>query len=88
MEISALPAGDSIRIAFDRLHQYSVWLMGFDMLVALILIVVIIRRGDPKKQMPEAERLSFEFEVGEGRPRLIISSLPSFPKSASHASEA
>ncbi len=48
-EISALPAGDSIRIAFDRLHQYSVWLMGFDMLVALILIVVIIRRGDPKK---------------------------------------
>lgn len=44
-EISLLAAGDPNRVAFDRLHQYSVWLMGFDILAALFLIVLLARRN-------------------------------------------
>ena len=44
-EISLLAAGDPTRIAFDRLHQYSVWLMTFDILVAIVLIVFLARRN-------------------------------------------
>src|SRR5262245_25603083 len=44
-EIALLAAGDPTRIAFDRLHQYSVWLMGFDILGAIALIVYLARRN-------------------------------------------
>jgi len=44
-EIALLAAGDPTRIAFDRLHQYSVWLMGFDILGAIVLIVYLARRN-------------------------------------------
>ena len=43
-EIALLAANDPNRIAFDRLHQYSVWLMGFDILGAIALIVYLARR--------------------------------------------
>lgn len=44
-EIAALAANDPNRIAFDRLHQYSVWLMGFNILVAIALIIYLARRN-------------------------------------------
>jgi hypothetical protein len=44
-EIALLAAGDPTRIAFDRLHQYSVWLMGFDILGAIALIIYLARRN-------------------------------------------
>jgi hypothetical protein len=44
-EISLLAAGDPARVAFDRLHQYSVWLMTFDILAAIALIVFLARRN-------------------------------------------
>lgn len=44
-EISLLAAGDPARAAFDRLHQYSVWLMTFDILAAIVLIVFLTRRN-------------------------------------------
>jgi len=44
-EIALLAANDPTRISFDRLHQYSVWLMGFDILGAIALIVYLARRN-------------------------------------------
>ena len=44
-DISALAATDQARLAFDQLHQYSVWLMSFDILAALILIVILVGRS-------------------------------------------
>jgi len=44
-ELSLLAAGDPARITFDRLHQYSVWLMTFDILAAIALIVFLARRN-------------------------------------------
>jgi hypothetical protein len=44
-EISLLAAGDSARVTFDRLHQYSVWLMTFDIMAAIVLIVFLARRN-------------------------------------------
>lgn len=44
-EISLLAASDPARVAFDRLHQYSVWLMGFNILAAIALIIVLARRN-------------------------------------------
>jgi hypothetical protein len=44
-EIGLLPANDPARFEFDRLHQYSVWLMGFDILGAIALIVYLARRN-------------------------------------------
>jgi lipoprotein signal peptidase len=44
-EIAQLAATDPNRIAFDRLHQYSVWLMGFDILGAIALIIYLARRN-------------------------------------------
>ncbi len=44
-EIARLAAGDPARVEFDRLHQYSVWLMGFDILGAVALIVYLARRN-------------------------------------------
>jgi hypothetical protein len=43
-EIALLAANDPARLEFDRLHQYSVWLMGFDILGAIALIVYLARR--------------------------------------------
>jgi hypothetical protein len=44
-EIAQLAANDPARIEFDRLHQYSVWLMGFNILGAIALIVYLARRN-------------------------------------------
>jgi Domain of unknown function (DUF4149) len=44
-DISALAATDPVRVAFNQLHQYSVWLMGFNILAALILVIIMVRRG-------------------------------------------
>jgi hypothetical protein len=44
-EIALLAANDPARLEFDRLHQYSVWLMGFDILGAIALIVYLARRN-------------------------------------------
>ncbi len=44
-EISLLAATDPARIAFDRLHQLSVWLIGFDIVAAIVLIVFLARRN-------------------------------------------
>ncbi len=44
-EIALLAANDPARLDFDRLHQYSVWLMGFDILGAIALIVYLARRN-------------------------------------------
>src|SRR5262249_1822272 len=43
-EIAQLAANDPARVGFGRLHQYSVWLMGFDILGAIALIVYLARR--------------------------------------------
>ena len=44
-EITQLAASDPARVEFDRLHQYSVWLMGFNILGAIALIVYLARRN-------------------------------------------
>jgi hypothetical protein len=44
-EIAQLAANDPSRVEFDRLHQYSVWLMGFNILGAIALIVYLARRN-------------------------------------------
>jgi hypothetical protein len=44
-EIAQLAASDPARVEFDRLHQYSVWLMGFNILGAIALIVYLARRN-------------------------------------------
>jgi hypothetical protein len=44
-EIAQLAANDPARVEFDRLHQYSVWLMGFDILGAIALIVYLAKRN-------------------------------------------
>lgn len=44
-EIAQLAANDPSRLEFDKLHQYSVWLMGFDILGAIALIVYLARRN-------------------------------------------
>src|SRR2546428_12561217 len=44
-EIAQLAANDPARLEFDRLHQYSVWLMGFDILGAIAPIVYLARRN-------------------------------------------
>lgn len=47
-EISMLAAGDPNRAAFDRLHHYSVWLMGFNLIAALVLIVLLTRHNSDR----------------------------------------
>src|SRR5262245_2878177 len=44
-EIAQLLPNDPERVEFDRLHQYSVWLMGFNILGAIALIVYLARRN-------------------------------------------
>ena len=41
--LQTLAASDPARLAFNQLHQYSVWLMSFTMLAALLLIILLIR---------------------------------------------
>ena len=41
--LQTMAATEPAKIAFNQLHQYSVWLMSFDMLAALVLIVMLIR---------------------------------------------
>ena len=41
--LQTLVASDPARLAFNQLHQYSVWLMSFAMLSALLLIILLIR---------------------------------------------
>jgi hypothetical protein len=47
-EIAQLAVGDPTRASFDRLHQYSVWLMSFNIIAAIVLIVFLSRRDQPK----------------------------------------
>jgi hypothetical protein len=44
-EIAQFAATDPARLEFDRLHQYSVWLMGFNILGAIALIIYLARRN-------------------------------------------
>lgn len=41
--LQTMAATETAKIAFNQLHQYSVWLMSFAMLAALALIVLLIR---------------------------------------------
>ena len=41
--LQALAANDPAKLSFNQLHQYSVWLMSFEMLAALLLIGLLIR---------------------------------------------
>lgn len=41
--LQTMAATEQAKIAFNQLHQYSVWLMSFDMLAALALIVLLVR---------------------------------------------
>ena len=47
-DVSALAATDPYRLAFDQLHQYSVWLMSFAIIAALVLIVLLVRQPAAK----------------------------------------
>jgi len=47
-EIAQLAAGDPARVSFDRLHQYSVWLMSFNIIAAVALIVILSRQSQIK----------------------------------------
>jgi Domain of unknown function (DUF4149) len=46
--ISELAADDALKIKFDNLHQYSVWILIGAMIVALILFFLIGRKSDTK----------------------------------------
>jgi hypothetical protein len=41
--LQTMAATEPAKMAFNQLHQYSVWLMSFAMLAALVLIVLLIR---------------------------------------------
>ena len=43
--INLIPQSDPARATFDQLHNLSVGLMTFAMIAALVLIVVLVRRG-------------------------------------------
>jgi Domain of unknown function (DUF4149) len=45
-QISTLARSDPIRLTFDQYHQFSVWLMSFNIIAALVLIVMIILRSE------------------------------------------
>lgn len=44
-EIAKLAPDNPTRVEFDRLHQYSVWLMSFDIAGAITLIVILSGRN-------------------------------------------
>ncbi|MCI0391309.1 MAG: DUF4149 domain-containing protein [Acidobacteria bacterium] len=43
-QLATLAQSDPVRVTFDQLHQYSVWLMGFNIIAAIVLIVLLVRR--------------------------------------------
>jgi hypothetical protein len=43
-QLSTMAQSDPIRMSFDQLHQYSVWLMGFNIITAVVLIVILMLR--------------------------------------------
>ena len=46
--ISELAADDALKLRFDNLHQYSVWIFMGAMIVALVLFFLIGRKSDTK----------------------------------------
>jgi len=46
--VNLIPQSDPARAAFDQLHNLSVGLMSFAMIAALVLIVVLVRRGSAR----------------------------------------
>jgi hypothetical protein len=43
-QLSTMAQSEPVRVTFDQLHQYSVWLMGFNIITAVILIVILMFR--------------------------------------------
>jgi Domain of unknown function (DUF4149) len=43
-QLASLAQSDPIRAGFDQWHQYSVWLMGFNIMAAIVLIALLARR--------------------------------------------
>jgi Domain of unknown function (DUF4149) len=43
-QLASLAQSDPIRAGFDQWHQYSVWLMGFNIIAAIVLIALLARR--------------------------------------------
>ncbi|MBI1765542.1 MAG: DUF4149 domain-containing protein [Acidobacteria bacterium] len=41
--LQTMAASEPAKVAFNQLHQYSVWLMSFAILAALVLIVLLVR---------------------------------------------
>jgi Domain of unknown function (DUF4149) len=44
-QLASLAHSDPIRSGFDQWHQYSVWLMGFNIIAAIVLIALLARRA-------------------------------------------
>jgi hypothetical protein len=44
-QLASLAQSDPVRAGFDQLHQYSVWLMGFNIIAAIVLIALLARRN-------------------------------------------
>jgi hypothetical protein len=44
-QLASLAHSDPIRAGFDQWHQYSVWLMSFNILAAIVLIALLARRN-------------------------------------------
>ncbi len=42
--VDRTPADHALRVAFNRLHRYSVWFMTADLLLVLALLGVTVRR--------------------------------------------
>jgi len=42
--VDATPAGNSLRVSFDRLHQYSVWLESAVLLSGLVALFLTARQ--------------------------------------------
>jgi len=49
-QLANLAHSDPIRAGFDQWHQYSVWLMGFNILAAIFLIALLARRTPSEKR--------------------------------------
>lgn len=47
--LQTMAASEPAKVAFNQLHQYSVWLMSAAMLGALVLIVLLIRNSPQSK---------------------------------------
>jgi Domain of unknown function (DUF4149) len=43
-QLASLAQSDPVRASFDQLHQYSVWLMGFNIVAAIVLIALLAWR--------------------------------------------